>query len=144
MLKPLAVLTGGDVKASRFKTTSPSPLWGSNPKRGTCSCQLLTEGCWFNLRNNVFLQLWKLTAKNNQIHLRLKNGVNINSPHITSPHQVNVKRFILKHQCTPNHITLLLVYLVKCYNMLRWCIQWLRRHFSTHHFKSLYSHLYRA
>ena len=43
----------------------------SNPKRG--SCQLLTECFWFNPRNNVFLQLWKLTAICNQI--RLENGV---------------------------------------------------------------------
>ena len=34
--------------------------WGSNPMRG--SCQLLTEGCWFTPRNNLFLQLWKLTS----------------------------------------------------------------------------------
>ena len=34
--------------------------WGSNPMWG--SCQLLPEGCWFTPRNNVFLQLWKLTA----------------------------------------------------------------------------------
>ena len=33
---------------------------GSNPMRG--SCQLLAEGCWFTPRNNLFLQLWKLTA----------------------------------------------------------------------------------
>ena len=35
---------------------------GSNPMRGTCICQLLTEGCCFTPGNNVFLQLWKLTA----------------------------------------------------------------------------------
>ena len=33
-----------------------APLrWGSNPMRG--SCQLLTKGCWFTLRNKVFLHL---------------------------------------------------------------------------------------
>ena len=49
-----------------------APLrWGSTPMRG--SCQLLTEGCWFTPTNNVFLQLWKLTAIYNQTWL--KNGV---------------------------------------------------------------------
>ena len=49
-----------------------TPLrWGSNPMRG--NCQLLTEGCWFTPRNNVFLQLWKLTTIHNQRWL--KNGV---------------------------------------------------------------------
>ena len=55
--------------------------WGSNPMRG--SCQLLTEGFWFTPRNNLFLQLWKLTAIYNQI--LLKNGV--------------------KHQFTSFHLT---------------------------------------
>ena len=50
-----------------------APLcWGLNPMRG--SCQLLKEGCWFTPRNNLFLQLWKLTAIYNQIWL--KNDVN--------------------------------------------------------------------
>ena len=31
---------------------------GSNPMRG--NCQLLTEGCWFTPRNNLFLQPCKL------------------------------------------------------------------------------------
>ena len=49
-----------------------APLhWGSNPMRG--SWQVLTEGCCFTPRNNVFLQLWKLTAIYNL--KRLKNGV---------------------------------------------------------------------
>ena len=52
-------LRGRVVKASRFETTRPL-CWGSNPMRG--SCQFLTEGCWLTPRNNVFLQLWKLTA----------------------------------------------------------------------------------
>ena len=52
---------GQVVKASRFETTRPLRCGsGSNPMRG--SCQLLTECCWFTLRNNQFLQLWKLTA----------------------------------------------------------------------------------
>ena len=54
-------------------------LWGSNPMSG--SCQLLTEGCWFTPRNNLFLQLWKLTAIYNQTWLR--NGV---KHQFTSPH----------------------------------------------------------
>ena len=33
---------------------------GSTPMRG--SCQLITEGCWFIPGDNLFLQLWKLTA----------------------------------------------------------------------------------
>ena len=33
---------------------------GLHPIRGRC--QLLTEGCWFTSSNNLFLQLWKLTA----------------------------------------------------------------------------------
>ena len=42
-----------------------APLhWGSNPMRG--SFQLLMEGCWFTPRNNLFLQLWKLTTIYNQ------------------------------------------------------------------------------
>ena len=45
--------------------------WSSDHMRG--SCQLQTEGCWFNHRNNLFLQLWKLTAIYNQT--LLKNGV---------------------------------------------------------------------
>ena len=44
---------------------------GSNPMRG--SGQLVTEGCWFTPWNNLFLQLWKLTAIYNQTCL--KNGV---------------------------------------------------------------------
>ena len=49
-----------------------APLrWGSTPMR--CSCQFLTECCWFTPSYNVFLQLWKLTAIYNQIWL--KNGV---------------------------------------------------------------------
>ena len=49
-----------------------SPLrWGWNPMRG--SCQLRTEGCWFTPRNDLILQLWKLTAIYNQICL--ENGV---------------------------------------------------------------------
>ena len=44
---------------------------GSNPMRS--SCPLLTEGCWFTPRNNVFLKLWKLTAIYNQTWL--KNGI---------------------------------------------------------------------
>ena len=36
-------------------------------------CQLLTEGSLFTPRNNLFLQLWKLTTIYNQIWL--KNGV---------------------------------------------------------------------
>ena len=57
----------------RLALTPLAPLcWGSNPMRG--SCQLL--------RNNVFLQLWKLTAIYNQTWL--KNGVKrqFTSPHI--------------------------------------------------------------
>ena len=30
---------------------------------------MLTEGCWFTPRNNQFLQLWKLTVKNDLIRL---------------------------------------------------------------------------
>ena len=45
--------------------------WGSNPMRG--SCELLMEGCWFTPKNNLFLQLWKLTAIYNQRWL--ENGV---------------------------------------------------------------------
>ena len=42
-----------------------APLrWGSNPMRG--SCQLLREDCWFTIRNNLFLHMWKLTAIYNQ------------------------------------------------------------------------------
>ena len=47
-----------------------APLrWGSDPMKD--SCQLLTEGCWFIPSNNLFLQLWKLTAiyMYNQIRL---------------------------------------------------------------------------
>ena len=40
------------------------------------SCELLTEYCWFTPRNNLFFQLWKLTAIYNQIMLK-------NSPHLT-------------------------------------------------------------
>ena len=47
-----------------------APLcWDSNPMRG--SYQLLTDGCWFTPRNNVFLQLWKLTAIHNQTWLKI-------------------------------------------------------------------------
>ena len=54
---PSRGLRGRVVKALKLL----APLrWGSNPMRD--SCQLLTEGCWFTPRNNVFLQLWKLTA----------------------------------------------------------------------------------
>ena len=61
-------LRGQVVKAYRFETTRPSSLWiGFESKRG--NCQLLTEGCWFNPRNNLFLQLWKLTAIYNQVRL---------------------------------------------------------------------------
>ena len=56
-----------------------APLcWGSNPMRG--SFQLLTVGCWFTPRKNVFLQLWKLTAIYYQTWL--KNGIKHQS---TSP-----------------------------------------------------------
>ena len=48
---------------------------GSNPMRG--SCQLLTEGCWFTLRNNQCLQLWKLTAIYNQKSLKMANSPRI-------------------------------------------------------------------
>ena len=41
---------------------------GWNPTRD--SSQLLTEGCWFTPRNNLFLKLWKLTAIYNQIRLK--------------------------------------------------------------------------
>ena len=75
--KPFSVcqrgLPGRVINASRFMNYSPlsDVVRGSNPMRG--SCQLLTEGCLFNPRNNVFLQLWKLTAIYNQTWL--KNGV---------------------------------------------------------------------
>ena len=60
------------VKASRFETTSTFPRWcGFKCMKG--SCQLLTEGCWFTHRNNLFRQLLNLTALYNQI--MLKNGV---------------------------------------------------------------------
>ena len=54
-----------------------APLrWGSNPMRD--SCQLLTEDCWFTPRNNVFLQLWKLTAIYNQyITVENNNSTNL-------------------------------------------------------------------
>ena len=59
-----------------------APLrWGSNPMRG--SCQLLMEGYWFTPSNDLFLQLWRLTAIYNQTWLN--NGVKhqFTSPHFT-------------------------------------------------------------
>ena len=96
---------------------------GSNPKRR--SCQLLTEGCWFNPRSNVFLQLWKLTAIYNQI--RLKNWVKhqFTSPHLTSPiHalyvirvlKVNISYMYMVYTCLRVwyvHVTLSLERLIK-------------------------------
>ena len=60
-----------------------APLrWCSNPMRG--SCHMLTGGCWFTLRNNFFLQLWKLNVIYNQTWV--KNGVKhqftSQSPHL--------------------------------------------------------------
>ena len=69
----------------------------TNPMRG--SCQLLTEGCWFTPRKNVFLQLWKLTAIYNQTWL--KNGIKhqITSPHLTSPHLTFIIREMFEEVC---------------------------------------------
>ena len=41
-------------------------------------------GSWFTSRNNLFLQLWKLTAMYNSNRIRLNNGVkhNFTSSHI--------------------------------------------------------------
>ena len=77
-------LRGREVNASRFKTTRPSPLWFES-MRG--SCQLLTKGCWFTPRKNLFLQLWKLTNIYNQT--LLKNGV---KDQFTSPHLCQLNR----------------------------------------------------
>ena len=62
-------LRGRVVNASRFETTSPGFEY-----RG--SCQLLTECCWFNLRNNLFLQLWKLTSIYYEIWLKITYNTN--------------------------------------------------------------------
>ena len=58
---------------------------------------MLTEGCWFTPRNNLFLQLWKPTAIYNQI--KLKNGVKhqITSPHLTSPRRHNMYNMFYRY-----------------------------------------------
>ena len=72
----------GPLWPSGFALKLLAPLrCGSNPMRG--SCQLLTEGCWFTPRNNLFLQLLKLTAIFNQTWL--KNGV---KHQFTLPHLI--------------------------------------------------------
>ena len=55
-------LRGRVVKAYRFENTPPSPLAFESQ-----------ECCWFTPRNNVFLQLWKLTSIYNQTWMN--NGV---------------------------------------------------------------------
>ena len=58
-----------------------APLrWGLNPMRG--SCQLLTGGCWFTHMNNLFLQLWKLTAIYNQTWLNIGIKHQFNSTYL--------------------------------------------------------------
>ena len=70
---------------------------------GVVSCQLITQGCWFTPRNNLFLQMWKLTAKYN--HRRLKNGVK-HQVTITINQIMNKKLIVSStplHLCGLNH-----------------------------------------
>ena len=60
---------------------------------------LLTEGCWFTPRNNLFLQLWKLTAIYNQSWL--KNGVKHYFNSIQVPDNPSVMHFIFFKQDVP-------------------------------------------
>ena len=59
-------LRGRVVKASRFETTRPSPFESHERK-----VSVTNRDCWFTLRNNVFIQLWKLTTIYNQIWLKM-------------------------------------------------------------------------
>ena len=65
----------------RFALKLLAPLrWDSNPMRG--SCQLITEGCWFTPRNNLFLHLKKLTAIYTFNQTWLNNGVKHQFTHL--------------------------------------------------------------
>ena len=51
------------------------------------SCSLLTEYCWFTLKNNQFIQLWKPTTIYNLV--RLNMTLNTNWNHLTLPHRTS-------------------------------------------------------
>jgi len=80
-------LCGRVVKVFALKLLAPLHFGsGSNPMRG--SCQLLTEGCWFTPRINLFFQLWKLIC---HIYQNKVEKWRITPIHITSPDQGNEK-----------------------------------------------------
>ena len=81
---------------------------GSIPMRR--SCQLFTEVCWFTLKNNQFLQLWKPTAiyKKGCKCPKKKNWLQRTLPHrtppnLTTPHYTLAK--ITEHHRTSLHLT---------------------------------------
>ena len=60
-------------------------------------------GCWFSVRNNVFLKVRKLPALYNEI--RWENGVNTNSPLSLTHTHTHIYRHTHTHTHTHTHKT---------------------------------------